>query len=317
VRDGTRSLRSEAGLRAEVFETVRGSQLDRIDWSVIPAPDSEVAWSVRELGKLVYALVSEAEVPGTARAELLGELLDAGLPPDARLGGTFVNGLKERADGAGRSSLLMLCAQYDFAEGMQLLFARGADPLAANADHGFTIVDQAITNLNSSCLRLALEAGPYSAYVASPSGPTMPVNLLGSVTARDADQGEGKRVLSLLVEHGIDRRGLLTNFIQGGRDCGWAVDALVSLGCDPQEEGNAPAIAAAKSGKAAMLGRLFEHGVDPNLRGVGDATLMRYGANHAGVKTLLRAWRAGHRIATAVGEGRARAEKKTEVGGPL
>jgi hypothetical protein len=313
----TSCLPAEKLLRAEVAETIKCAQLDHIDWSVAPEPKTDLAWAIGSLGKLIYQLATNSKVSSAVRAELLGQLIDAGMAPDARFGGKQVNGIEIGVDGRGRSSLLMLCVLHGFASGADLLLRRGADALASKGDHGFTIVDQAVTNADAACLRLALNAAPYAAYMSSPSGVTFPANLFGSVTASWVTPAAARELMEVLLEHGLPRDGLLSKMTGAGRDCSWIVDILVDCGCDPTENGNAPAIGAARAGKVLMLGRLLERGVDANLRGEGGATLMRYGARYPAIKTLLRAWRSSTVVADAAGTGGESQRKRNLETGPL
>ena len=289
-----------ATLSAEVAEIVRGYQLDHVDWSSMPEPGSALEWSVKSLGRVISRIVSGSKESSSERAALLAQLIDAGLSPDARFGGTQVNGVNVSADGKGRSSLLMLCMMYGFYEGVDLLLRRGADPLFATADHGFTLVDQAVTNLDVRSLRRVLDAAPYEAYMVSGPVVTWPANFVGAVTASWADPEAVRALVSVLFENGMTREEVLTKIVLGGRDCPWIVGVLVDLGCDPFEGNNAPAIAAASGGKRAMLQQLLERGVDPNWRSEKGVTLVRYGAKHREIKNLLRGWQTQRAVADSV-----------------
>jgi hypothetical protein len=225
-----------------------------------------------------------------ARLDLLTMLLDAGLPINARFGGEELFSAVPRVSPDRWLSLAMLCTKYQFGEGLGLLFDRGVDVKLSRdsscAGAETTILDAAIDQdwidgVDLILTRATLDGLYGKGFSRKGDGYQLPIGFFWT---------DNLAIVDRLIATGVEKKGLL-------RRASWIYDKpdtvrrLLELGCDINDPGVEPILAAATRGNLKTLQLLLESGADTSVKNDKSRTVVQCAGKNQEAKDLLRAWK--------------------------
>jgi hypothetical protein len=234
------------------------------------------------------------------RTDLLVLLLDAGLPVEARFEGESLGSPVPKPTPESWSSLLMLCTKHQFGPGIVLLAERGADIGKSRTDYsaiikGPTLLDAAIDQDWETGVDIILSHWTMAELygeemMAKRDGNQAPVGLFST---------DNLRIVTRILGSEIAKKGLL-------RRASWIYDKpatvqhLIEAGCDINDPGQEPILAAATRGNHNVMQLLLEFGADTSVKNQDGRSVLQCAGKNVEVKQVLRAWRSGNSVSAAL-----------------